>query len=159
MAEGVFRHLSAERGVASLFEVASAGTVGYQTGSCPDSRAVRAAGRHGIDISSKRAQSIHDLDLCGFDRVFTMDFENYNDVFAVLSECSGGQVHMMTDFADTDQGTEIEDPYYGSEEGFDNVMNKLVLSANGILSAMQAEYGLVSSAAAESAGPGGGWCL
>ena len=156
MAEGVFLHLSSQRGVATCFEVASAGTVGYQAGTCPDPRAVRAAGRHGIDISSIRAQSVDDLDLCGFDRIFTMDLENYHDVIELMRDCSGGQVHMMTDFADTEEGLEIQDPYYGSEADFDKVMKQLLRSAEGILSAMQAEYKLAPAVAAESSPYGSG---
>src|SRR3954463_1914881 len=42
-AEGVFRHLVAEAGLASSFEIDSAGTAGYHSGDAPDRRA-RAAG-------------------------------------------------------------------------------------------------------------------
>ncbi|HWQ27015.1 MAG TPA: low molecular weight protein-tyrosine-phosphatase [Chlorobaculum sp.] len=144
MAEGAFLHISSLSGADSLFEVESAGTVSYQAGSCPDDRAVRAAKRYGIDISAIRAKCIHDIDLEGFDRVFAMDVENYNDLLDALGN-SSVRVHMMTDFAGSAQGVEIEDPYYGSEEGFDRTMKRLLHSAEGILSAMQAEYGTLTA--------------
>jgi protein-tyrosine phosphatase len=145
MAEGAFLHISSLSGADSLFEVESAGTVSYQVGSCPDNRAVRAAKRYGIDISAIRAKCIHDIDLEGFDRIYAMDVENYNDLLDVLGDRSV-RVHMMTDFAGSAQGDEIEDPYYGSEEGFDRTMKRLLHSAEGILSTLQAEYGMHTAA-------------
>jgi protein-tyrosine phosphatase len=149
MAEGAFLHISSLRGVESLFEVESAGTVSYQTGSCPDIRAVRAAQRYGIDISPIRAQCIHDIDLEGFDRVFAMDSENYEDLLEVLGN-SGVRVHMMTDYIGFAPGSEIADPYYGNEADFDRTMKLLMDSADGILSAMQVEYGMISPGSCES---------
>jgi protein-tyrosine phosphatase len=141
MAEGAFSHALSQIGAASYFEVESAGTVCYQSGSSPDVRAVRAAGRYGIDISTIRAQCIHDVDLGGFDRIFVMDGENYRDLLEALDGLPV-PVHMMTEFALSEAGSEIEDPYYGDETGFDKTMERLMHSASGILSAMQAEYEL-----------------
>ncbi|NTU91854.1 MAG: low molecular weight phosphotyrosine protein phosphatase [Chlorobiaceae bacterium] len=143
MAEGVFRHLSDMHGVAGHFEVMSAGTVCYQSGSYPDPRAIRAAARYGFDISENRAQCIHDLDLSGFDRVFVMDCENYHDVLETLGGVEGTPVHMMTDFADAVAGIEIEDPYYGPEEGFDSTLSMLAHCVDGILRHMREMHGIV----------------
>lgn len=140
MAEGVFAHLVASAGAGALFEVESAGTVCYQSGSCPDERAIRAAGRHGIDISSIRARCIHDLDLEQFDRIFVMDFENHRDLHDAL-EGRPVSLHMMTEFATSEAGAEIEDPYYGDEAGFDRTLLRLMESATGILAAMRVECG------------------
>jgi len=148
MAEGVFCHLAESVGAGALFEAESAGTVCYQSGSCPDERAIRAAGRHGIDISSIRAQCIHDLDLEQFDRIFVMDFENQRDLHDALDGCPVS-VHMMTEFAGSAAGDEIEDPYYGDEAGFDRTLLRLMESATGILEAMRAEHGFPDGAGYE----------
>lgn len=142
MAEGVFRHLAYRRGLVDRFEVESAGTVCYQAGSCPDPRAVRAAGRHGIDISGIRARCIHDLDLAGYDRVFVMDHENYRDVLDALDGGTATSVHMMTGFAEEVADSEIEDPYYGPEEGFDGTLQILAGCAEGILHHLLESYGI-----------------
>lgn len=147
MAEGMFRHLTVVHGIEDRFDTASAGTVCYQTGSFPDPRAVRAAGRYGIDISDKRAQCIHDLDMNGFDRVFVMDHENHRDVLETLDGRNGPGVHLMTEFAADGAGHEIQDPYYGSEEGFDSTLARLARCAAGILVRLQEEYGIVLPAA------------
>ena len=141
MAEGAFLHLSSLRGTYPFFEVESAGTVCYQAGSSPDPRAVRVAQGLGIDITQIRARCIHDIDLDKFDRVFAMDVENYHDLLNVLGN-SGARVHMMTDFTFSGQGSEVEDPYYGSEEDFERTMKLLMHCAEGILSALQEEYGV-----------------
>ncbi len=141
MAEGAFGHVASFHGADGWFDVESAGTVCYQSGSCPDHRAIRAAGRHDIDISPIRAKCVHDLDLGSFDRIFVMDVENYRDMLDALDGLPV-PVHMMTDFAHSDAGAEIEDPYYGSEAGFDRTMERLLHSATGILSAMQEAYAL-----------------
>jgi protein-tyrosine phosphatase len=141
MAEGAFDHAASLSGADEWFEIESAGTVCYQSGSCPDHRAVRAARRHGIDISTIRARCIDELDLGRFDRIFVMDAENYRDVLDALDGLPV-PVHMMTDFAYSEQGSEIEDPYYGSEAGFDGTMERLLHSAAGILSAMLETYAL-----------------
>lgn len=140
MAEGVFGHLAESVGAGALFEVESAGTVCYQSGSRPDERAIRAAGRHGIDISLIRAQCIHDLDLERFDRIFAMDFENHRDLVDAL-DGRPVSLHMMTEFAGSDAGSEIEDPYYGDESGFDRTLLRLMESVTGILAALRIEYG------------------
>ncbi len=141
MAEGAFGHAASLHGAGGFFEVESAGTVCYQSGSSPDRRAVRAAERYGIDISSIRARCIHDLDLGSFDRIFVMDAENHRDMLDALDGLPV-TVHMMTDFALSEVGVEIEDPYYGSEEGFERTMERLLHSATGILSALREAYEL-----------------
>ena len=141
MAEGAFGHAASLFGADGFFEIESAGTVCYQSGSSPDHRAVHAAGRFGIDISAIRARCIDDLDLACFDRIFVMDAENYGDVLNALDGLPV-PVHMMTDFAHAEAGAEIEDPYYGSEAGFDRTMERLLHSASGIVSTLREAYGL-----------------
>lgn len=141
MAEGAFGHAASLLGADGFFEVESAGTVCYQSGSSPDYRAIRAAECYGIDISSIRARCIHEIDLARFDRIFVMDAENHRDMLDALDGLPV-PVHMMTDFAHPELGAEIEDPYYGSEAGFDRTMERLLHCAAGILSAMREAYEL-----------------
>ena len=49
-AEGVFRHLALEAGLAGAFEIDSAGTAGYHSGETPDHRARAAGKRAGIVV-------------------------------------------------------------------------------------------------------------
>jgi len=100
MAEGIFSALVRRDARAEGIIVESAGTVCYQKGSLPDSRAVMVAGRYGIDISPLRA----DVSSC----------------FA-----GAGPVYMMTHFDPYAACQDIADPYYGSEDDFLRVYKQL----------------------------------
>src|SRR5690606_34634566 len=83
MAEGVMRHLAAEKSLD--WEIDSAGTGGWHIGDAPDNRAIRAAKKHGIDISGLKARKFSWRDFEAFDHIFVMDSTNYSDVIT-LSE-------------------------------------------------------------------------
>jgi len=123
MAEGIFSALVRRDARAEGIVVESAGTVCYQKGSLPDSRAVMVAGRYGIDISPLRARCIDELDLGLFDWIFTMDAENYQDVSSCFA--GAGPVYMMTHFDPYAACQDIADPYYGSEDDFLRVYKQL----------------------------------
>jgi protein-tyrosine phosphatase len=67
MAEGTFRHLVAEQGVAHLFDIDSAGTGAWHVGEAPDRRAQTAAAVRGIDISMQTARKVQPEDFEAFD--------------------------------------------------------------------------------------------
>ena len=75
-AEGVFRHLLAQRQVDLEVEVDSAGTHDYHVGEPPDPRAIAAARRRGIDLSTLRARSVQPQDFENFDLLIAMDEQN-----------------------------------------------------------------------------------
>jgi protein-tyrosine phosphatase len=140
MAEGVFSDLLSREGKSCYFEVASAGTVSWQGGCAPDERAVRVSEENGIDISSIRAQCIHDLDLHTFDWIFVMDNENYEHVLEALGPVPGARLNMMTDFSPGMINQEIDDPYYGDERDFRSVHQRLRRASEDILTVMVEEY-------------------
>ena len=57
MAEGVFRRVAEEEGVADRFEIDSAGMGDWHIGQAPDTRAQAAALNRGMDISSPERAS------------------------------------------------------------------------------------------------------
>ena len=56
--EGVFRSVAENQNLDFELLVDSAGTAGYHIGHPPDSRAIRAANRRGVDLTSLRARRI-----------------------------------------------------------------------------------------------------
>ena len=84
LAQGVLeKHLADAAPSFSKFEVDSAATHAYHTGSPPDSRGIAAAANRGIDISQQRARSIKvDTDFKEFDRILAMDSSNLQDLLA-----------------------------------------------------------------------------
>ena len=49
LADGILRHLAAEKGLD--WEIDSAGTGGWHAGEAPDKRAIAVAKKHGVDVS------------------------------------------------------------------------------------------------------------
>jgi len=138
MAEGIFSALLASRNLLNCFSVSSAGTVPFQQGYSPDQRAIAALCPLGIDISSTRARCIEDLDMEAYDWIFVMDHENYEEI--CRSFISHEKVHLVMDFVEGHYGEEIPDPYYGTPEDFDRVMNDLVIASEQILVRMFEYY-------------------
>ncbi|MBF0585677.1 low molecular weight phosphotyrosine protein phosphatase [Prosthecochloris sp. N3] len=125
MAEGIFRDLIVRHGVQGVLDTASAGTVGYQAGSYPDSRARKVARRHGIDISARKAQGLDELDPGAFDWIFTMDSENYHDVRSRFPSDEDPPVYPVMYFVPGREWDDVADPYYGSEDDFLHVFRQL----------------------------------
>lgn len=140
MAEGIFTELLRSRGLIGYFSVSSAGTVSYQSGSPPDSRAVEALYPFGIDISSNRACGVEEIDLYAYDWIFVMDYENYEAVSRHLAVSETSRIHRVMEFVEGRHHEEIEDPYYGTDEDFMRVTNDLFLASEMILKKLIEDY-------------------
>ena len=112
LAEGILRSK-----LDSNFIIDSAGTGGWHAGETPDKRSIQTAKNHGIDISNQKARkfSIADFDL--FDYIYVMDQSNYKDVINLApDEAAKAKVALILG-----DSKEVPDPYYGGQEGFENV--------------------------------------
>ncbi len=126
-AEGVFLHLLNERGLSDRFEVDSAGTGSWHVGNPADRRMQAAAKRRGIHLPSRARQiELHDLE--HFDLVLTMDDDNLEAVKGLAHEAGAratAQIRPMLSYGQGHSETEVPDPYYGGEAGFDHVLDLL----------------------------------
>ena len=122
-AEGVFRKLVSDAGRAGEFEIDSAGTISYHAGDPADHRMRAAARRRGYELDSI-ARRIRADDFERFDLVVTMDDENFD---AVSSMNPGGRARVvrMCEFASDRSVSEVPDPYYGGDAGFERVLDIL----------------------------------
>ena len=75
-AEGVFRHLLNEAGLADVVGIDSAGTHNFHVGEAPDARAIAAARKRGYEISHGKARQITAEDFREYDLILAMDWEN-----------------------------------------------------------------------------------
>ena len=126
-AEGVFLHLLSERGLSEHFVVDSAGTGGWHVGNPADRRMQAAANRRGSQLPS-RARQISLDDLSDFDLILTMDDANLSAVTSLASEAGGratARIRPMLSFARQFSETEVPDPYYGGDAGFEHVLDLL----------------------------------
>ena len=120
LAEGVFRSLAAEAGLADRFRVDSAGTGAYHVGEAPDARSVAVALEHGVQLTGL-ARQVTGNDLQSFDWVVAMDGTNRRNLEALSQPENRGRIHLLRDFDPEDAGADVPDPYYGGPEGFENV--------------------------------------
>ena len=126
-AEGVFLHLLKQRGLSDRFVVDSAGTGGWHVGNPADRRMQAAANRRGIELPSRARQICLD-DFSSFDLVLTMDDDNLAAVRGLAQEAGAGATATSTPmlhYARNFSETEVPDPYYGGEAGFEHVLDLL----------------------------------
>jgi len=135
-AEGVFLHLLEQRGLQDQFVVDSAGTGGWHVGRPADRRMRAAAERRGIALPS-RARQIAPADLQRFDRILTMDQDNLQAVQALARQLGRreglARIEPMTSYCQRFEAQEVPDPYYGGEEGFEQVLDLLEDACSGLL--------------------------
>ena len=140
-AEGVFLHLLNQRGLSDRFVVDSAGTGGWHTGNPADRRMQAAAGRRGIQLPS-RARQISLDDLSDFDLVLTMDDANLTAVQSLAREAgrrATATVRPMLSYAQRFTETEVPDPYYGGEAGFEHVLDLLEDACSNLLDELSSQ--------------------
>ncbi len=132
-AEGVFRHLVAQREPRPDIEVDSAGTHDYHVGEPPDARAVAAAARRGIDLRAIRARQIEDADFARFDLIIAMDRLNREILRQRSPEDFAGRIRLFMEFAGKGDAADVPDPYYGGPPGFEQVLDLAEEASEGLL--------------------------
>ena len=103
--------------------VDSAGTAGYHIGEKPDERSIEIAKKYNIDITTQRARKFSIEDFKKFDKIYAMDVSNYNNILS-LSNNESDQNKVSLILSETESAENLKsvpDPYYGGEEGFENI--------------------------------------
>ena len=117
-AEGVFRH--------------------RLVGEPPDRRALAAAQRRGIDISGLRARHIASEDFEQFDLILAMDEENVRELRGRARAAYHDRIRLVMEYAPSASRRSVPDPYYGGEQGFEEVLDLLEEAADGLLASLVA---------------------
>jgi len=132
----MFRHLVAQAGMLDRITIDSAGTHDYHIGKSPDRRAQQAALRRGCDLSGLRGRQVEAKDFQEFDYILAMDRENLSNLQQI---CPPQHLHKLNLFMEFGMGfsqREVPDPYYGGEQGFENVLDMVEDAASGLLNAI-----------------------
>lgn len=137
LAEGIFRHLAEQRGLASSYPADSAGTGGWHIGHPPDYRSVKVALGHGIDISSLRARRVDPSDFKRPGLILAMDNNNLAHLRKMTPPGSRSDIALFGNYAFGDE-TEIPDPYYGGLPDFERVYSMLLTGCSSILEKLDA---------------------
>jgi len=126
-AEGIFKQKIKDRDLENLFVVDSAGTGGWHVGNLADRRMREAALSRGIELTS-RSRKIDDNDLYEFDHILVMDKDNLNAVKSLIKDNTypiNSKIKLILSYSKKSQLDEVPDPYYGGQNGFENVLDLL----------------------------------
>ena len=108
------------------YVVDSAGTGAWHTGQQPDKRSIATAKNRGLDITNQRARQFKVSDFDTFDYIFVMDNSNYKDVLSLApTEESKSKVRLILNEIFPNENVDVPDPYYGGDDGFENVFDML----------------------------------
>jgi protein-tyrosine phosphatase len=131
-AQGVFENLIKNKGLSGSYTIDSAGTHSYHVGGQPDARSANAALKRGINLSAQKARKITSKDFELFDHIVVMDNENYTNIKMSSQKKYHPKIHKMMQFSPSSKYTEVPDPYYGGEQGFELVLDLLENASIGL---------------------------
>lgn len=132
-AEGAFTALLRSRNLSDCIAVDSAGTHAYHVGAAPDRRAQAAAATRGYALGHLRGRQVEKSDFDEFDYVLAMDRENLSDLMRMKPDGCRAEVSLFLDFAAEQSESEVPDPYYGGDAGFEHVLDLVEDASNGLL--------------------------
>lgn len=144
LAKTILKKQVAEKGLAQMLHIDSAGTADYHIGKDADARTRKNALKNNLEIIHK-ARQISPLDLEEFDYILAMDRNNYHDILKLSATKSHhDKIYLMRSFTkgsfDIDSiEADVPDPYYGGEEGFQEVYDMLEMYCGNFLDFLTAK--------------------
>lgn len=106
--------------------VDSAGTGDWHVGKAPDSRMRETAKTNNYSIDDLRARQFSVDDFDSFDHIYVMDKSNYDNVMELArNEEDKRKVKLILNLVYPEKDLEVPDPYFGGEEGFQEVFEML----------------------------------
>ncbi len=140
MAEGAFRQHVEAAGLGHAFRIMSSGTAGYHVGEAPDPRSQAAAAAHGVDISMLRGRQRVRADLESYDYVIAMDRSNWSDIQKLARRGHSAKISMLLEELPDAGTTEVPDPYYGGDSGFERVWSLVDRSSAALLARLRRRH-------------------
>ena len=132
MAEGVFLRILERENVTDQFKIDSAGLLAYHQGELADSRMRFFAGKRGYKLTH-RSRPFTRADFDHFDMIIGMDNQNIAGLKQqAMTLEEDAKIYRMTDFCQDIQATHVPDPYYGGDQGFENVIDLLEDACEGL---------------------------
>lgn len=124
LAEGILQHKATQNGL--TIQVDSAGTINRHEGELPDPRSIAVAKNYKIDLTNQRSRPLKLTDFETFDTIYVMDESNYTDVIALAkNEGHKAKVKMILNEVYPNENRKVPDPYFGGDEGFEEVYQML----------------------------------
>lgn len=138
----MFRTIVWRAGLSDRIGADSAGTSNYNIGQPPDPRAQTAARRRGFDIAPIRARQIDVSDFERYDLILAMDAKNRGKLLRLCPPGKEDRVKLLLEFAPGITRRDIPDPYGGSEDGFETVLDLIETAALGLLDHLRRDRSL-----------------
>jgi protein-tyrosine phosphatase len=135
MAEGILQHKKETMNLNITID--SAGTSNYHVGEAPDKRMQQKGKEYGIDISNQRGRQFTVDDFDNFDYIFAMDASNKENILRLSRDEKDNQkVEMFLNYAYPDEDRNVPDPYYGGEQGFEDVYQMLDIACDKFIASL-----------------------
>ncbi len=131
-AHGIMEALIEKEGLGADIIVDSAGTGDWHIGKGPDPRTQEAAKRRGYDLSHLRARQVTASDLDEYDWVIAMDRQNRQNLLNMANDANRDRITLLLEHAGQADG-EVPDPYYGGEQGFEQVLDLVETACTALL--------------------------
>lgn len=136
LAEGILR----DKVDAQKVEVDSAGTAAYHIGEAPDLRSIMVARKHGINISKQVGRQFSVSDFDRFDFIYAMDHSNLQNILHLArNEADRAKVDLILNELSSNGNQDVPDPYYGGDEGFEQVYRLLDAATDKIVKKLSDE--------------------
>jgi protein-tyrosine phosphatase len=137
-AEGIAKKFLEKKGLDGTIEIDSAGTLDYHTDELPDPRMIKHALKRGYKLDSRARQFNPENDFEFFDYIITMDNDNYFEITSLDRKNKyKDKVLKMVSFGNKMKVNEVPDPYYSGKDGFENVLDILEDSVEGLLNKVE----------------------
>lgn len=146
LAEAIFKDKVSKAGLSGLIEADSCGTSNYHIGGQPDPRTIANAQRNGISVDHCGRQLTPD-DLADFDYILAMDNSNLKNIFKLhrASEFAD-KISLMREYDPKAKGAEVPDPYFGGEQGFQDVFVMLERTMENFLDHLREKHHIAATA-------------
>lgn len=133
LAEGIMRQKIKERNLESQISVDSCGTSKYHIGEQPDPRTVDNAKQHNIHLNHQ-ARQFHKEDFRKFDYILAMDSANMHLIKRLdQTHEFENKLALMRSYDPEQPNSDVPDPYFGGEDGFEEVYKILNRSVDEFL--------------------------
>ena len=138
MAEGILNDKVKSQELA--IQVDSAGTASYHVGEAPDKRMQEKAIEHGLNISQQKGRQFTATDFDEFDYIFAMDESNRDNILHLARNINDkNKVELFLNFSQPGKNLSVPDPYYGGEQGFEDVYQMLNEACDDFLNSLNNE--------------------
>lgn len=138
LADGLLRKKVTENKL-NVF-VDSCGTSGHHVGELPDERMMKTAMNYGYDLSDLRSRQFVKSDFNDFDIIYVMDASNYNNVIKLATtDEDKSKVKMFLNELKPNSNMAVPDPYYGGNQGFQDVFDLVDKTTDVIIQKLKSE--------------------